>query len=78
MADVLDKHAPLRVRSIVVRPRVPWFFNEIRHAKRKRRKAERRWRTTKLDADWEVFKSAKNKVTYLRNKARTEFYTNLI
>ena len=35
---ILDTHAPLRVRSAVVRPRVPWFTNGIREAKRERRK----------------------------------------
>ena len=51
LADLLDRHAPPHVRSVVVRRRVPWLTNEIRQAKRKRRRSERRWRTTKLDAD---------------------------
>ena len=38
----LDKHAPLMTRTIVQRPRVPWFSQEIREAKRQRRKAEKR------------------------------------
>ncbi len=37
---ILDRHAPLRVRSVDVRPRVPWFTNGIREAKRERQKTE--------------------------------------
>ena len=40
---VLDKHARLITRSIKERPRVPCFNEEIKMAKRKRRKAEKRW-----------------------------------
>ena len=39
LASILDKHAPLRSRTITVRPRVPWFSNDIREAKRERRRA---------------------------------------
>ena len=53
---VLDKHAPLITRSIKERPRVPWFNEEIKMAKRERRKAEKRWRRTKLDSDLAAFK----------------------
>ena len=75
---LLDKHAPIRSRRMVVRPCVPWFTDEISVAKRKQRKAERRWRKTKLMADWNVFKSIKNSTTFLMNNARKEFYTNTV
>ena len=78
LSNVLDKHAPLRTRHVLLRPRVPWFSMQIRDAKRQRRKAERRWRTTKSEGDWRLFKAAKNLATYLMNKARTDFYANLI
>ena len=35
-------------------------------------------RTTKSVGDWRLFKAAKNRATYLMNKARTDFYANLI
>lgn len=73
-----DKHAPLITKTIVERPRVPWFNEEIKTAKRERRKAERKWSVTKLDSDLVVFKAKRNAVTFLMNKARREFYTNFI
>ena len=53
----LDKHAPLMTRTIVQRPRVPWFSQEIREAKRQRTKAVKRWRKSRLDSDLAVFKA---------------------
>ena len=75
---VLDKHAPLVTRSIKERPRVPWFNEEIKMAKRERRKAEKRWRRTKSYADLAAFKIKRNATTALMNKTRREFYTNFI
>lgn len=59
-----------------MRLRVPWYTDEIRHAKRERRKAERRWRLSKLISDLVAFK--RNAVNNLMNKARQTFYTNFI
>ena len=41
LMTALDKHAPLMTRTIVQRPRVPWFSQEIREAKRQRGKVKR-------------------------------------
>ena len=75
---VLDKHAPLITRSIKERPRVPWFNEEINMAKRERRKAEKRWRRTRLDSDLVAFKVKRKAATALMNKARRKFCTNFI
>ena len=74
----LDKHAPLMTRTIVQRPRVPWFSQEIREAKRQRRKAEKKWRKSRLESDLVAFKAKRNFTTRLMSKARREFYCNFI
>ena len=74
----LEKHAPLTTRTIVQRPRVPWFSQEIREAKRQRRKAEKRWRKSRLESDLTSFKAKRNFTTRLMNKARREFHSNFI
>ena len=83
LKGVLDKHVPLITsqvslsdKSIKERPRVPWFNEEIKMAKRERRKAQKRWRRTYTDLA--AFKSKRNATTALRNMARREFYTNSI
>ena len=61
LASVLNTHAPLRSRTVVTRAQVPWFTDEIREAKRLRRRAERKWRLSVLDVDLKAFKFQKNK-----------------
>ena len=57
---------------------VSWYSNEIDDAKRSHRKAERKWRRTRLPVDFADFKRKRNKVTNLMNKAWEEFYYKFI
>ena len=74
---VLDEHAPVKTRTIVMRPQVPRYKDEIREAKRERRKAERRWRFSKIDSDLAVFKVKRNAVNNLIKRHDRRFTLNL-
>ena len=50
---ILDKHAPLRKRVITIRPRAPWYSEEIKEQKVIFHRIERRWRFSRLT----IFKS---------------------
>ena len=76
--DCLEKHAPLTSRTISVRPRVAWFSEEIKCATREKRKAERKWRMTKLQSDLLQFKRKRAFCTYLVKMARSECYSTFI
>ena len=78
LSSLLDKHAPIQSRRIKTRPRPPWFNDDIMQARRDRRKAERRWRTTRLPLDLAVFKSKRNYALYVMNKARRAYYSQFI
>ena len=65
LTTVIDQHAPIISRTLVARPKVPWYNNEIDNAKRQRRKAERTWRRTKSPSDFDQFKSKRNYVFFL-------------
>ena len=41
LQSIIDNHAPIIQRSVTLRPYVPWFMDEIKVAKRKRRQLER-------------------------------------
>jgi hypothetical protein len=56
LSTVLDRHAPLKRRIVTSRAMVPWHDEEIKLAKKERKKAERKWRTTKKTADFNKFK----------------------
>ena len=78
MTSLLDKHAPLQKKTITVRPRVPWFNNEIKEAKRLRRRNERIWRRTGLESDRLNFINARNHTSHVMEQVRRDYYFNLI
>ena len=78
MTSLLDKHASLQKKTITVRPRVPWFNNEIKEAKRVRRRYERIWRRTGLESHRVNFTRARNHMNHVMEQARHDYYFNLI
>ena len=78
LAGLLDGHAPLKTKTVTVRPQVPWHSEGIRQAKRARRRTERKWRTTRSVADLVSFKRHKNHVTHLLKEAKSAFLTDFI
>ena len=77
-AELLDRYAPLKTKTVTVRPQVPWYSDEIREAKREHRRAERRWRSTGTAADLDSFKKHKNYVTRLLKEAKSAFLAEFI
>ena len=78
LASSLDQHAPLITKTIPARPLVPWFNDDIKEARKQRRKAERRRRHTGLEADLRVYKATKNNTNSLMNEARKVFFKGFI
>ena len=78
LTTVIDQHAPIISKTLVARPKVPWYNKEIDNAKRQRRKAERTWRRTKSPFDFDQFKSKRNYAIFLMNQAKRAFYTEFI
>ena len=78
LRSLLDRHAPVKHKNIAIRPCVPWMNDEIVLAKRQRRKAERKWRASKAHIDLLSYRTMRNRVTFLSNKARSDYYTNFI
>lgn len=74
MEYTLDQHAPITTRTVSKRAAAPWFCEEIKKAKAECRRAERRWRKSKLQVHKEMFKPAKNKhVTLIQNLKRNYY-----
>ncbi|XP_072022074.1 uncharacterized protein [Amphiura filiformis] len=55
MGMLLDKHAPLVEKSVIVRPHCPWYTDELRLAKQKKRQAERKYTKSKLEIDKQIY-----------------------
>ena len=47
LSELLEKHAPLKNKTIVIRQQVPWFNDEIKAQKLERRNLENQWRKLK-------------------------------
>ena len=62
---LLDKHAP-------------GVSQELRSAKRQRRRAERRWLKTGLTVDKQIYGAAKRAVTNIVHEAKSDYFSSQI
>lgn len=74
LKDILEEHAPLISKEIVLRPQSPWYTDELREAKKDRRKAERKWRKSKLEVFREIFVDKCHKYYKLLTLAKKTFF----
>ena len=72
---LLDKHAPLQERLLLVRPRAPWFTSEISEAKKLCRRYEDMWRTSGLAVHLEMFQTQRRVVLNLIRTARRKHFS---
>ena len=77
LKSFLDHHAPVITKTVVKRPIVPWFNDEV-NAKKEKRRAERKWHRTRLQGDLLDFKAKKNLATCVIKEARSDYYTDFI
>jgi len=77
-STILDRHAPLIKKTVTVRPRVPWFNDNIKAAKRERRKYERIWRASGLGSDRLAFTRARNHANHVIEQVRRDYYKDFI
>jgi hypothetical protein len=73
LKSLIELHAPTRSITITERPSTPWYNVEIRHSKTICRALERKWLKTKLTVDHQIFKSQRNRIKQLRDKAKREY-----
>ena len=78
LIGLLEKHAPLITRNITIRPSAPWYTEDIREEKQKRRALERRWRRTGLMVDRERFVDQCQVVDEFILQAKTAYYSRII
>ena len=74
----LDRHAPLKSRVITIRPRAPWYTEEIAEAKKARRRAERRWRRSKESDDRLIYVNLCKSVNAILHHAKSNYYTTVV
>ena len=78
LSALLEQHAPLKKKIVTLRPTTPWYSEEIRKEKSKRRKLECRWRRTRLTIDREIYVQQCNTVNTLISSSKKEVYSSII
>ena len=78
LEKLIDKHAPLRSRTVTDRPSAPWMTLDVKQAKAERRRAERKWRSTNGTVFKEIYRHCVNKVRDLITLARNAYYNTKI
>ena len=72
--EALDRHAPLVTRRVRVRPKkASWLNERVREARRRRRRAERRWRKHRLTVYREIFVNERKTVLNIIDNENMEF-----
>ena len=78
LSQILDNHAPKKVRSKKIRPQNPWFDEEILSAKKDRRRRERVWLKTRSQTDKDNFKASSKYYNSVLERKKTAFYSKKI
>jgi hypothetical protein len=78
LRDVVEKHAPLVTKSVILRPNTKWYSQELRDAKRDQRKAERTWRKTGLEIHKQILRQKCSTTSRLLHQTKQEYYTQKI
>jgi hypothetical protein len=75
--SVIDKHAPLRTKRIVLRQPAPWLTGEIRATRCELRHAERTWKVTRLTIHEQIFEHKMERRNYLLERAKAVALTSV-
>lgn len=78
LSTLLDVHAPVKQRTVVVRTNTPWYNDNVREEKQKRRRLERKWVRTHLEIDHQCYRKQWKVVTSLVHTAKKTFYLDKI
>ena len=78
LGQLIDKHAPVRSRTVTLRPHMPWFSENLRFLKRQRRQAERRYVASGLEVHRQMYADQCRLYTDALNTAKQNYYRDMI
>ena len=78
LRQLLDKHAPLKSRTVIVRPKRPWLSESLKLQRSELRKLERRWRKNANPEDWASFTRCRKSFSDSLTKTKEDYYQNII
>ena len=78
LRNTMDILAPVKSRTIVLRPNAPWYKEDIGNEKRKKRRLERRGRSSRLESDRLSYIEQCSVVNTMLYKAKEFYYSSVI
>ena len=78
LGTLIGRHAPLQVKTVTIRPKAPWFSEDVQEAKRRRRRAERCMIKSGLCVDREQYRRECDSYYECIYNARSTYLKNLI
>ncbi|XP_068675358.1 uncharacterized protein [Montipora foliosa] len=78
LCDTMDILPPVKSRTIVLPPNAPWYNEDIGNEKRKRRRLERRWRSSRLESDRLSYIEQFSVVNTILYEAKEFYYSSVV
>ena len=72
LSSLLDKYAPEVQKCIVERPDTAWMTPAVLSMKKTRRRAEKKWRKSRLEVHRQIYRQTRNRCKMEAKKARAE------
>ena len=76
--NTLDRHAPLRTKTLKETHKQPWFTDAIRQEIRLQRLKERKWLKDQVQYNWQAFRCQRRHVANIIQAAKWNHYSNLL
>ena len=78
LSETLNKHTPTIAKTIVTRPKKPWYSDRVKQQKQVLRKREKTWREYKQQHHWTALQVKQEKYKIILNTTKQETLGNEI
>ncbi len=78
LRSLIDRHAPLVTKNVVLRPSAPWIGDSIRQSKREMRRAERIWKKHRLSVYREIYRDRRRRHNNLLTSERSSYVSSKV
>ena len=78
LKSLLDQHAPLKTKTVKIVPRAPWLDTDYKEMRKKRRKAEKKYKHSKSEDDKIAFTKLCKLTTGLAFTKKQKYFSDQI
>ncbi|XP_072022865.1 uncharacterized protein [Amphiura filiformis] len=74
LSEIIDAHAPVVERNVILRPHAPWYDDALRAAKQEKRRRERKYKRTGLSVHQDLYKEQCVNYRNMLNESKSSFH----